>query len=149
MSKHYELLEDLYKKLQDKDTREKFFTALDQYLERMEVQDKKTYDYAISKMEDIVCAISKEDAELIVKKMTPRGQVWDFSTIKTLLSQKGIDGDLTQYYLVMNMVYNDFYSTAAAYGLQSDPEFFLSLAKDFIQDPDAAPHKVEKYFKGK
>lgn len=44
------------------------------------------------------------------------------------------------------MVYNDFMNTARAYGMQNDVDFFFSLAKDFIEDPDAKPLKVEKYF---
>ena len=46
----------------------------------------------------------------------------------------------------MNMIYNDYCDTAKLYNLQNDPEFFFSLARDFIEDPDAKPLKVEKYF---
>ena len=37
-------------------------------------------------------------------------------------------------------------NTAQKYGLQSDVEFYWSLTCDFIDDPDATPHKVAKYF---
>ena len=40
----------------------------------------------------------------------------------------------------------DFSATAKHFGLQNDVEFFYHLAKDFIEDPDAKPMKVEKYF---
>lgn len=46
----------------------------------------------------------------------------------------------------ISMVYNDYYDTAKTFGLQNDPEFYFSLAKDFIDDPNAKPLKVEKYF---
>ena len=58
----------------------------------------------------------------------------------------GIKGDWTNWYLVLNMHYNDYYDTAKAFDLQDDPEFFSSLARDFIEDADAKPLKVEKYF---
>ena len=41
---------------------------------------------------------------------------------------------------------NDYYDTAKVFGLQNDAEFYLNLAKDFIEDPAAKPLKVEKYF---
>ena len=46
----------------------------------------------------------------------------------------------------MNMTYNDYMNTAITFGLKDNPDFFYSLAKDFINDADAAPYKVEKYF---
>lgn len=146
MGKHYEYLNKLYAKLADRDVRDEFFGKLDEHLDSMEKRDPKSYEHIINKMEDVICAISKEDAEVIVKKMSPRGQYWDYNTIKAYLEQKGVKGDIVHYYLVMNMAYNDYYETAAMYGLQKDPEFFFSIAKNFITDPDGIPHKVEKYF---
>ena len=37
-------------------------------------------------------------------------------------------------------------NTAVMVGMQNDDEFYFSLACDFINDPDAKPFKVEKYF---
>lgn len=47
------------------------------------------------------------------------------------------DGALTRADLCQDFNFND---------LQDDPEFFFSLARDFIEDADAKPLKVEKYF---
>jgi hypothetical protein len=44
------------------------------------------------------------------------------------------------------MCYNDYYNTAKHYGYAGDAEFYYCLAKDFIEDVDADPFKVEKYF---
>ena len=41
---------------------------------------------------------------------------------------------------------NDCYDTTKVFGLQDDAEFYFNPAKDFIEDPDAKPLKVEKYF---
>lgn len=90
--------------------------------------------------------ITDSEAERLVKAMKPRGQNWSLKQVREYLATKGITEDCTYYYLVMNMAYNDYYSTAAMFGLQSDPEFFYSIAKDFIEDADAKPFKVEKYF---
>ena len=39
-----------------------------------------------------------------------------------------------------------YWTTAKLYGLHADVDVFYNLAKDFIEDPDAKPMKVEKYF---
>lgn len=51
-----------------------------------------------------------------------------------------------KYYLCMNMAYNDYYKTAESVGKGEDPEFYFSIARDFINDADAKDFKVEKYF---
>ena len=98
------------------------------------------------KVEKLAYKINQQDAEQIVKNMEPRGQYWSVKQIKDYLVAKGDVDECIEYYLVMNMAYNDYYGTAKLFGLQNDPEFYYSIAKDFINDPDAKPFKVEKYF---
>lgn len=43
----------------------------------------------------------------------------------------------------MNMYYNDSHDTAEMVGRGEDPEFYFSLAKDFINDIDGKDFKVE------
>lgn len=78
--------------------------------------------------------------------MRPKGQAWSYQQVVDTVKERGVTSDFCDWYLVMNMVYNDFMNTARAYGVQNDVDFFFSLAKDFIEDPDARPLKVEKYF---
>lgn len=147
MGKHYEDLNRLYDKLQDPDTRKCFFESMDNYLEDMERKYPAMYDHAVQKIEETVCAIDLPAAKAIVAKMYPRGQQWSFEDVKKVMQENGVQGNDINYYLVMNMMYNDYYDTATAFGLQRDPSFFFMLTKNFIEDPDAKPLKVEKYFK--
>lgn len=57
----------------------------------------------------------------------------------------GIENDITDYYLVMNMMINDYSRTARMYG-QDNADFYFNLAYDFINDEDALPDKVARYF---
>lgn len=81
-----------------------------------------------------------------MRSMSPYGQRWSLEQVRSLLKSKGITENCINWYLVMNMVYNDNMNTASMVGMQADENFFLSLACDFINDPDAKPLKVEKYF---
>lgn len=66
----------------------------------------------------------------------------------------GIDfnGDISAecWYAALNMMYSDYYPTAVKFGVDR-PEFYASLAKDFLCDPDApggAKGKLEGYYWG-
>lgn len=146
MGRHTDKLEQLYGKLSDPDLRESFFATLDEHLDRLSKSNPAMYKHAIDNIEGTICSIDKGEAYEIVRKMTPRGQMWSFDAIKSLMEQNNITGNPIHYYLVLNMVYNDYYNTAVAYGVDKDIKFFMSLAKDFIDDPDGKPYKVERYF---
>lgn len=148
MGKHYDLLEKLYQKLQDENVRHDFLEKMDGHMETLLKKSPETYKHMMDKFEGITCAIDADEAETIVRKMTPRGQQWSMSDVQRMIDKKMIQGNPVYYYMVLNMVYNDYYETAARFGLQSNPDFYIALAKDFINDPDGAPHKVEKYFRG-
>lgn len=142
MGKNYQI----YEKAKEKDHDHKLNVIVSEMLDKLEDKYPALYTEMIEPIEKLAYCIPKEEAESIVRNMRPRGQYWSYDDIKGYCESKGITDDIVDYYLVMNMMYNDYYSTAATYGLQKDAEFYFSLAKDFIQDPDAKPHKVEKYF---
>lgn len=104
------------------------------------------YTETMHQLEAIAYAITPEEARDKVRSMRPYGQKWDYETIKAFLASKGITTDACKYYLCMNMAYNDYYKTAESVGKGEDPEFYFSIARDFINDADAKEFKVEKYF---
>lgn len=108
--------------------------------------DPERYRELSAHLEGLAYHISEDEAQNIVRHMEPKGQHWSYNQVKDFVNSQGIDTNYTHWYLVMNMVYNDFCNTAKQYGLQNDTNFYFSLAKDFIFDPDAHPYKVEKYF---
>lgn len=78
--------------------------------------------------------------------MRPFGEHWTYETVKSFVESKGIYKECVEYYLVMNMVYNDYYDVAVNFAHQDDTEFFYELTHAFINDPDDKKFKVEKYF---
>ena len=137
---------ELYESAQHKDDSGMLCCAVAGMLDTLERNNPKMYREFVEKLENIAYSIPYADAERIVYNMAPKGQHWDYNEVEKLCNSKGITEPIAEYYLVMNMVYNDYYSTAQKYGLQSDVEFYWSLTCDFIDDPDATPHKVAKYF---
>lgn len=137
---------ELISKAIEKGNEEEAWNIADDMMERLKKKHPEMFEELVEDLECLAYKIPAEEAEQIVRAMRPKGQNWSMQQVRDLLRSKGIEGDVVNWYLVMNMCYNDYYDTAKAYGLQSDEEFYLSLAKDFIDDPDAKPYKVEKYF---
>lgn len=137
---------ELMTKLIDKGVGDEVWTISEDMLNKLSRKDPMMYDEYIDKLERLAYRIPKDEAERIVRAMRPKGQYWSYTQVMDLVKSKGATSDWVNWYLVMNMVYNDFCATAKHFGLQNDVEFFYHLAKDFIEDPDAKPMKVEKYF---
>ena len=49
-----------------------------------------------------------------------------------------------EFFVVMNSMYSDYCETAKKMGMDK-PEFYAYLAKDFLKDKDAKPHKLRRY----
>lgn len=138
---------EMYKQAIAKD-RAKAAAIMEDTVKRIYKENPALFKEFNTAMEEVAYSIDSATAEQIVRKMEPYGQYWSMSAITDYLKTKGVTERLTDYYLVMNMMYNDYYETASAYGLQKNVDFFFSLAKNFIEDRDAKPHKVAKYFMG-
>ena len=146
MNKFAILISKINKRSKDEKTMEDVTMILDDMFEKLKEVDKHLYEDTLLRLEDIAYHIDYDDAKLIVSKMEPYGEKWDFDTIKGFIGNKGIDNHCIEYYLTMNMAYNDYHSLAVMVNKEEDAEFYFELAKDFINDVDARPHKVAKYF---
>lgn len=107
--------------------------------------NKEWYNKFKEEAEDIAYEISTEKAKEIVGGMKPYGQHWSMEEVKSYLKTRGISEKIKSYYMVMNMMYNDYSRTAKQHDLDT-PDFYFDLAFDFINDVDGKKHKVEKYF---
>lgn len=137
---------ELITKAIDKGAEEEAWEVADEVMEKLRKKHPDMYEELMDDLECLAYKIPAEEAMQIVKAMRPKGQNWSMQQVKDLCRDHGIDKDIVNWYLVLNMMYNDYYGTAKAFGLQGDEEFYFCLAKDFIEDPDAKPFKVEKYF---
>lgn len=137
---------ELVSKAMEKGNAEEAWEIADNMMEHLKKKHPEMFEELVEDLERLAYKIPAEEAEQIVRAMRPKGQNWSLQQVRDLLRSKGIEGNCVNWYLVMNMCYNDYYDTAKLFGLQSDEEFYFSLAKDFIDDPDAKPYKVERYF---
>lgn len=139
-----QISEAIYKgnDLRKKEQLDKVYYAMADWLKENNIEWYKRF---CEEVEDIMYEINEDKAREIVTRMTPYGQRWSMEEVHNVLRDRGIHDNLICYYLSMNMAYNDFNRTAKQYNLDV-PEFYFDIAHDFIHDPDADRHKVQKYF---
>lgn len=113
----------------------------------LETVNSELCDKYSDMIEDILYDICDEDIITIVHSFKPHGEAFNQDKVKEILLQKSKSIDeCNDYYLAMNMMYNDFKTYAEMKRLDVQ-DFCYELAKLFINDIDAPDHKIQRYFK--
>lgn len=93
--------------------------------------------------------LTQDKAREWVKKMKHAdggmGEHWNMELVKKMMSQKGVDLEPAEMYAIINALYSDFGTVFEKHGVTS-PEFYLDMAKAWIEDPDAVKHKTSAYY---
>lgn len=95
--------------------------------------------------------LTREKAEEWVDSMegeSEQGETWTYEEIEELAKKHGIpklEKKLIEFYAVMNMLASDYYKVAEKFDVLND-EFFVCMAKAFMDDEDAVPNKVAAYY---
>lgn len=74
-----------------------------------------------------------------------RGPHWPMEKTEEARAQRGIQCDPLEFYVVMNMMYSD-YVKAAEKANCSSMDFYAYMAKAFLDDKDARPDKLARYY---
>jgi len=146
MSRFIGLMDTIYAKDKSFDKMNRTTAILETMFDELRKTHKELYEDTMYKFEEIAYEIPLEKAEEIVANMKPYGEKWGYDTIKEFLKTKGITDHTIEFFLTMEMAYNDYFELAKSVGKEEDPEFYFILAKNFIYDEDAKPFKVAKYF---
>lgn len=74
-----------------------------------------------------------------------RGGHWSMEETEVIRMQRGIDCDSVMFFAAMNMMYSDYCRAAEKTGAASI-DFYAYMAKAFLDDKDAAPNKLARYY---
>ena len=90
------------------------------------------------------------DAQEWVGKMEnedgTHGAHWTIDQVKQVIAQKKLDCDPVQMWAAMNMVYSDYCKVAKKHGVGGNLDFYVDMAKAFLDDKDAGPSKISAYY---
>lgn len=70
------------------------------------------------------------------------GPRWSMAETDALRAQYGVSCDPAEFYAAMNMMYSDY-----GLVLPNNTEMYVHMAQAFLADPDAQPHKLERYYR--
>ena len=106
--------------------------------------DKELYDHVESLLYEMAYGkvLSEEMAEKWVKNMRPRGEHWIHEETTQAMHDLGYSLDPTEFFVVANMMYNDYYDL-----VKDNESLALELAEDWLEDEDAKECKLYEYWK--
>lgn len=73
------------------------------------------------------------------------GAHWPMDQVKQLMQQRGINADPAEFFAVLNAVYSDYYTVAKKHNVHNI-DFYIDIAKAWIDDKDAVPDKAAAYY---
>lgn len=109
-----------------------------------EDENKDMYNYAKMEIYEMVYGtkISEDCANDWVKSMLPVGLHWTMEETTNAMQNLGYSCDKIDYFVVANMMYNDYYDL-----VKENEELALKLAKDWLDDEDSKEDKLYEYWK--
>lgn len=75
-----------------------------------------------------------------------KGPHWTMEQVRHVMEQNDIQFDLPQFFAVMNAVYSDYCAVAKKHGIGNKIDFYVDLAKAWLEDADAVEDKAARYF---
>lgn len=93
--------------------------------------------------------LTREKAEAWAKKLQNEdgttGAHWNYDQTKQVITQKGLECDPVEFYAAMNMIYSDYSKVAKRLGI-NNIDFYVEMAKAFLDDKDAPHDKLARYY---
>jgi len=99
---------------------------------------------------DVVPRFTKETAEEWVRSMEnedgTKGAHWTIEQVKQVMAQRGVNLDPVQFWVSLNAIYSDFGKVLKKHGIGDKIDLYVDLAKAFMEDKDAQPDKLARYY---
>lgn len=74
-----------------------------------------------------------------------KGPHWTMEQTTQVLKQKGLGLDPLEFYVALNAVYSDYCTVAKKFNT-NNIDFYVAMAKAFIEDKDSQPNRLARYY---
>lgn len=124
--------------------KDKLSDIIDMLMCEIKENTPKLYDHIETELYESAYGkvVSKEMAINWVKSMKPIGMHWTMEETTDAMKSLGYSCDSIEFFVVANMMYNDYYSL-----VNEDEELALKLAYSWLKDEDSKDHKLYRYWK--
>lgn len=132
-------------------SKDEIYKLVDEYgclmekaLDHMKECDEKLYEEIEDCLYEMAYGktISESMAKKWVQKMEPYGEKWSLEDTTNILRKNNLNLNSIDFYVVMNMMYNDYENT-----IGDDMTMYIKLARDWLKDEDAKENKLYNYYK--
>ena len=93
--------------------------------------------------------LTKQEAQEWCSRMRnadgTRGGHWSLEEVLEVMKEKNVDVHPYDFYAVLNMMYSDYCKVAHKFGV-NHRDFYIEMAKAFLEDKDAAEEKTVIYY---
>lgn len=123
---------------------EELSEMLEDLIYKMKEYDEKCYNKYKIKLYELANGkkLNEEMATDWVKSMLPVGLYWTIDETTNAMKQMGYNCDKLEYWVLANMMYNDYYNI-----VKDNEELALKLAYDWLDDEDSVDDKLYEYWK--
>ena len=74
-----------------------------------------------------------------------KGPHWSMDHTKQVAAQKNVSENPLEFWVAMNMMYSDYCAMAKKHNVNT-VDFYVDMAKAFLDDKDAKPDKLGRYY---
>lgn len=74
-----------------------------------------------------------------------KGPHWSMDQTKQVAAQKNVSENPLEFWVAMNMMYSDYCAMAKKHNVNT-VDFYVDMAKAFLDDKDAKPDKLGRYY---
>lgn len=93
---------------------------------------------------------STETAKAWTRKMKnadgTQGPHWTLEQAKQIMAQRKLNLSPPAFWAALNSMYSDYSTVAKKHGLGGSLDFYVDMAKAFLDDQDAQPDKIARYY---
>lgn len=74
------------------------------------------------------------------------GPHWNEEQVRMIMEQRKVRCDFWEFFAAMNAIYSDYGEVLKKHGLGNKLDLYVDMAKAFIEDEDAQPDKMARYY---
>ena len=117
------------------------YNAICQWNEDEQVKKKPS-----SSSESMSLETAKEWTKHMQNEDGTSGEHWSVEQAKQIMAQRNLSLNPAEFYAALNLIYSDFSPVVKKHGLGGSMDFYVDMAKAFLNDKDAAPNKLSNYY---
>ena len=138
------MYKDFFEKIDFIGHKEKLIDIMEMLICDAKENDEDLYEHIENELYEMAYGkkISEEMGKKWVKNMKPVGCHWSIEDTTNVMNDLGFRFDPVDFYVVANMMYNDYYDLT-----KNDEELAINLAKMWLDDKDVKDHKLYNYWK--